>query len=137
MGSNPVTPTKNRRLPSGDLLFLIADSGSHGLLQSRTNCEGPGIEYDRRRWRMKGVRNGAAVKIGSEVTSVRRFWAPQEVAMGSNLVIPTTRKALYSLTFKESGLFFFCSFFNHLTEHLTIFLLIPIQMFIHPIFIFY
>ena len=56
---------------------------TYGLFQSRIDCEGPGIEYDRCRWQIKGVRNGVAVKIGSEVTSVSRFWAPQVVAMGS------------------------------------------------------
>ena len=40
---------------------------------SRTNCEGPGIEYDRCLWQIKRVRNGAAIKIGSEVTSVADF----------------------------------------------------------------
>ena len=62
---------------------------TYGLFQSRIDCEGPGIEYDRCRWQIKGVRNGVAVKIGSEVTSVSRFWAPQVVAMGSNPVTPT------------------------------------------------
>ena len=53
--------------------FLLQRQISAVSCLSRTNCEGPGIEYDRCRWQMKGVRNGAAVKIGSEVTSVADF----------------------------------------------------------------
>ena len=73
----------------GGFFFWIMLIRTYGLFQFRTDCEGPGIESDCCRWQMKGGRNGAAVKIGSEVTSVSRFWAPQEVAMGSNPVTPT------------------------------------------------
>ena len=61
--SNPVTPTKKEDYRYGDLLFLLQRQISAISCLSWTNSEGPGIEYDCCRWQMKGVRNGAAVKI--------------------------------------------------------------------------
>jgi len=37
-----------------------------------------GFEHDRRRWRKKGVRNGAAVKISAPPQGAKKFWKPQE-----------------------------------------------------------
>ena len=69
MGSNPVTPTKKEDYRSGNLLFLLQSQIFAVSCLSRTNCEGPGIEYDRCLWQMKGdFSSGSDLVKTSEVT---------------------------------------------------------------------
>ena len=68
-GSSSKTVTKGSTVP----LFMPVCANQHPL-QNRVQ----GNACDRRRWRIKGARVGAAVEIGSTDRRARRFWAPQE-----------------------------------------------------------
>ena len=47
-------------------------------ISARVTRSVSGNACDRRRWRIKGARVGAAAKIGSADRRARRFWAPRE-----------------------------------------------------------
>ncbi len=63
-----------------------------------------GIEPDHRLWRIKGRRNGAAVKVHRRM-SRNELWAPQEVAVSGGLATRTRKEiaekqSLFSFNFK-------------------------------------
>ena len=68
-GSSSKTDTKGLTVP-----LLMPVCANQQPLQNRM----PGNACDRRRWRIKGARVGAAVEIGSADRRARRFRAPQE-----------------------------------------------------------
>ena len=62
-GSNPFTPTKSKTKPSGfGLFFFVTKISIPDNLNTSGCLPALGYEHDRRRWRIQGVRKGAAVK---------------------------------------------------------------------------
>ena len=92
-GSSPSAPATRHR-KSGVFSFSLLKHN-----RTRGTRSVSGFEPDRRRWRIKGRRNGVAVKVSVPLQGTKKLWAPQEGHVVVRALLPLPQDIAKAVSF--------------------------------------